>query len=139
MMTDAIVAEALAPGSSTAASSAAPGAALKFQQAYSQAVARLDGSASAATNVAIQFSNGGLQAAASSSQLPGILNPLLNLNVDSARLATSAGAAEQAELKPSELMMLTMRSHEFLFNCELVANVANRSSDGLQQLFRQQS
>jgi hypothetical protein len=32
-----------------------------------------------------------------------------------------------------------MRSHEFLFHCELVANVANRSSDGMQQLFRQQS
>jgi hypothetical protein len=42
-------------------------------------------------------------------------------------------------LKPSELMMLTMRSHEFLFHCELTANVANRSSDGMQQLFRQQS
>ena len=31
------------------------------------------------------------------------------------------------------------RSFEFLFACELTSNVANRSSDGLSQLFRQQS
>jgi hypothetical protein len=79
-------------------------------------------------------------AANATSPAASILNPLLNLNGDSMRLAQhSTQAAAQAELRPSDLMMLTMRSHEFMFHCEFVANVANRSSDGVQQLFRQQS
>ncbi len=63
----------------------------------------------------------------------------MNLNSSSTRLAERSGRMALADMKPSELMMLTMRSHEFLFNCQLVANVANRSSDGVQQLFKQQS
>lgn len=69
----------------------------------------------------------------------GLLGPLLNLNTDSARLAETAGEAAAREMRPGELMMLTVQSHEFLFHCQLVSNVANRSADGVQQLFRQQS
>ncbi len=69
----------------------------------------------------------------------GLLGPLLNLNTHSAQLATSANQAAATEMRPSELMMLTVQSHEFLFHSQLVANVANRSADGVQQLFRQQS
>lgn len=72
-------------------------------------------------------------------ELASLLDPLLNLNTHAADLGEQANLADGKELKPSELMMLTMRSHEFLFHCELVSNVANRSSDGMQQLFRQQS
>lgn len=69
-----------------------------------------------------------------------VLNPLFGLNEDSTRLAQQAErASAEQELRPSDLMMLSMRSHEFLFHCELVSNVANRSSDGVQQLFKQQS
>jgi hypothetical protein len=71
--------------------------------------------------------------------LNALLDPLMNLNSSSTRLAERSGRMALADMKPSELMMLTMRSHEFLFNCQLVANVANRSSDGVQQLFKQQS
>ena len=42
------------------------------------------------------------------------------------------------DMSPGDMLMLTVQSHEFLFHCELTANVANRSSDGIQQLFRQQ-
>jgi hypothetical protein len=34
---------------------------------------------------------------------------------------------------------LTVQCHEFMFNCQLTSNIANRTSDGLQQLFRQQA
>ena len=34
---------------------------------------------------------------------------------------------------------MTVKAHEFMFHCQLTANVANRTSDGLQQLFRQQA
>jgi hypothetical protein len=123
MVTDGIIAGHLsagalaAPGRTPTAFSAA-----RFEEAHGQAVARLQEAAPDTSNPAATF-----------------LNPLLNLDASSTRLAETPGLAGLEELKPSQLMMLTMRSHEFLFNCQLVANVANRSSDGVQQLFRQQS
>ncbi len=48
-------------------------------------------------------------------------------------------AAEQKELTPAEMLKITVHSHQFLFQSELTANVANRTSEGIQQLFRQQS
>ena len=52
-------------------------------------------------------------------------------------MATSMQASGN-EMTPSELVTLTMHSQEFMFHCQLTANVANRTADGLQQLFRQQ-
>ena len=43
------------------------------------------------------------------------------------------------EPTPSDMVLLTVKCHEFLFHAELTSNVANRTSDGVQQLFRQQS
>ena len=42
------------------------------------------------------------------------------------------------ELTPSEIVTLTAKSHEFMFRAQLTTNMANRTADGLQQLFRQQ-
>jgi hypothetical protein len=47
--------------------------------------------------------------------------------------------AEGASVSPSDMVMLSMRCDEFLFHCELTSNAANRGSDGLQELFREQS
>jgi hypothetical protein len=122
MITDGIAAgRALEALSGTSAGPSAQSVE-RFQQAYARA--------SADQNAV----------SADSASASTFLNPLLGLNTESAQLAERAGqAAAQNELRPSELMMLTMRSHEFMFHCELVANVANRSSDGVQQLFRQQA
>lgn len=46
--------------------------------------------------------------------------------------------AEQGDLTPGSMLMLTVKAHEFMFHAELTANVANRSAEGVQQLFRQQ-
>jgi hypothetical protein len=122
MVTDGILASQFVAGSH--GSSATAGGAERFQEAYGRATAQLDATAS----------DQGSSAAAA------LLNPLLGLNSDSVQLAQQADkAASLEELKPSALMELTMQSHEFLFHCELVSNIANRSSDGVQQLFRQQS
>jgi hypothetical protein len=124
MMTDGIsVSSMLAPLSGGGASGATfTESAAKFQGAYERAATRIDSAGpSANTNPS------------------SLLDPLLGLNSGSQSLAAQATKAMGADMKPSELMMLTMRSHEFLFNCQLVTNIANRSSDGLQQLFRQQS
>ena len=52
--------------------------------------------------------------------------------------ATTAKAAG-ASMTPSEIVQLTVRCQEFMFHCQLTSNIANRTSDGVQQLFRQQS
>ncbi len=53
-----------------------------------------------------------------------------------AELFRSGGAHN---LTPGDMLMITMHAHEFLFHSQMTANVANRTSDGVQQLFRQQS
>jgi hypothetical protein len=50
-----------------------------------------------------------------------------------------AKAGDAEAMKPKDMLMLSVHAHEFLFHCELTSNVANRTSDGIQQLFRQQS
>jgi hypothetical protein len=122
MMTDGIIAAQLSGSGIGASSGIGANHAQRFQEAYNAAASRID-----ATSLD-----------SSSNGVASLLNPLLNLNSESLRMTQNADRAAQTEMKPSELMQLTMRSHEFLFHCELVANVANRSSDGMQQLFRQQ-
>lgn len=46
--------------------------------------------------------------------------------------------ASNGELTPGEIVQLTMKCQEFMFQCQLTSNIANRSADGVQQLFRQQ-
>ena len=48
-------------------------------------------------------------------------------------------SSTNGELMPSQMFEMTMQAHKFLFQSQLTSNVANRTSDGVQQLFRQQS
>ena len=50
-----------------------------------------------------------------------------------------AASAKGADMTPGEVVNLTMKCHEFMFHCQLSSSIANRTSDGIQQLFRQQS
>lgn len=63
------------------------------------------------------------------------------VNGQASSLAQHAKAAEAkgAAVTPGEMINLTVQCHEFMFSCQLTSNIANRTSDGLQQLFRQQS
>lgn len=63
----------------------------------------------------------------------------LNGGADKIESMSQILTANGADLTPGEMIQLTMRSHQFLFTAQLTSNVANRSSDGIQQLFRQQS
>ncbi len=73
--------------------------------------------------------------------LNALFKPLEHINSQAAELATQARVAqtEGRALTPSEMVLLTVKCHEFMFHCQLTANVANRTSDGLQQLFKQQA
>ncbi len=70
-----------------------------------------------------------------------LMRPFDHINGEAVALARDAKAASLAgrELTPGELVQLTVRCQEFMFHCQLTSNIANRTSDGLQQLFRQQS
>ena len=79
--------------------------------------------------------------AAASESMQALFKPLEHINAEAVSLHEHAEAAMAAgtEMTPGEMVMLTVRAHEFLFHSQLTANVANRASDGLQQLFRQQA
>lgn len=70
-----------------------------------------------------------------------ILSALESLNGGAERIESMSHSltAGSSDFTPGEMIQLTMRAHQFLFTAQLTSNVANRSSDGIQQLFRQQS
>ncbi len=70
----------------------------------------------------------------------GMMNALESVNGEASQLAAHAKAAEASglQMSPGEMVMMTVRCQEFMFHCQLTSNIANRTSDGLQQLFRQQ-
>jgi hypothetical protein len=128
------IAAALAPASSAVHAGGAPvqvgyGVSLSdlsgFQQALASAGARLEAQPVAATSEAAKQ----------------LLKPLEQINNEAVKLSADANAAQAGgeSLSPGEIVALTVRSTEFAFHCQLTANIANRTSDGLQQLFRQQS
>lgn len=96
-----------------------------FQQAMSGASARLEAR----------------PVAAPSEGLHKLFSPFESVNGEAARLSADAKAAQAGgkDMSPGEVVALTVRSTEFLFHCQLTANIANRTSDGLQQLFKQQA
>lgn len=71
----------------------------------------------------------------------GMMSALEQVNRQARDVSAYASAvtADGREMTPGEIISLTMRCQEFMFHCQLSSNIANRTSDGLQQLFRQQA
>lgn len=119
-----LVAEAAMQAGGSAPLEATYGTSLGSDAAmFSDSLMRVDKSASAGQGIA-----------------QTLFEPLDNLNNSARELAEYAqsSAASGNELTPSEIVSLTARSQEFMFHAQLTANVANRTADGMQQLFRQQ-
>ena len=78
--------------------------------------------------------------AISSPAMQSLMKPFAHLSSEAAQLSAKAQAISSsgAAMTPGDMIMLTVRCQEFMFHCQLTSNVANRTSDGLQQLFRQQ-
>jgi hypothetical protein len=76
-----------------------------------------------------------------SAGVKAVLNQFDSLNSHASQLGKLADAMGSSgrDLAPSQIIDMTMRCQEMVFQAELTSNVANRSSDGVQQLFRQQS
>ena len=69
-----------------------------------------------------------------------LFRALDGINVQAKSVADYARTAEASggTMTPGEIVQLTMKCQEFAFQCQLTSNIANRSSDGVQQLFKQQ-
>ncbi len=132
----AAVAPPVAPGvAMTGAASPGP----SLQVGYGASLTDLS-----AFNQALSGAGQRLQArpvSAPNAALEAVFRPLEQINTEAAQLSRHAQAAMQSgtDLTPGEMVMLTVKCHEFMFHSQLTANVANRASDGLQQLFRQQA
>ncbi len=72
--------------------------------------------------------------------MQAVFSSLDQVNSQARAVSDFAAQAEASggSLSPGEIVQLTMRCNEFMFQCQLTSNIANRSSDGVQQLFRQQ-
>lgn len=106
----------------------------RFADAYAQAggqVGAAAGNAPAAPAITTEPSQG----------MRMLLSAFENLNGGAKHISqtTQMLSASSKDPTPSELLKMTMECHQFLFKAELTSNVANRTSDGIQQLFRQQS
>ena len=86
----------------------------------------------------------GVSGASQSSAVPpamkGLFNALDQINTEAKSVSDFAANAESSggQLTPGEMVQLTMKCQEFMFQAQLTSNIANRSSDGVSQLFRQQ-
>jgi hypothetical protein len=108
---------------------------------FEQALERARGSAARGLPAAPVTVTAAAHAESASPGMQALFRPLEQINGQAAQLSAQAQAAfdEGRALTPSEMVMLTVKCHEFMFHCQLTANAANRTSDGLQQLFRQQA
>jgi hypothetical protein len=84
--------------------------------------------------------SGASQTGSVSPAMKGMFTALDRINVDAKSVSDYATQAEASggKLTPGEMIQLTMKCQEFMFQAQLTSNIANRSSDGVQQLFRQQ-
>lgn len=73
--------------------------------------------------------------------MKAMLGQIEKVNGEAKSVGEIARAAQAggADMTPGEVVNLTMKCHEFMFHCQLSSSIANRTSDGIQQLFRQQS
>jgi hypothetical protein len=128
-------------GGSTPAAQAGYGVSLNDVAAFDRALTRAQGASQqgwAVGGITVQAQNVNRPPGAG---IQALFKPLEHINAEASALSTQANTAltEGRALTPSEMVLMTVKCHEFMFHCQLTSNVANRTSDGLAQLFRQQS
>jgi len=96
-----------------------------FQQALANASARLEARPVSTPTEAAQLA----------------FKPFDHINNEALQISEASKAAQAAgkDLTPGDMVRLTAQVGEFAFHCQLMASVANKTSDGLSQMFRQQS
>ena len=130
----AAVSATLGPSAGAAAAASAP-AVQAGQAGYGVSLTDLGRFEQAMGSVQARAADGPSQAA------QALMQPFEHINREASSIAAQARQAQAAgkDLSPGEMVMLTVRCQEFSFHAQLLSNMANRMSDGVQQLFRQQS
>jgi hypothetical protein len=126
----------LQPAEPALTGTAAPGAA---NSASVFEVAHFDAAFAAAANTAPAAPHAMQVSAGESQGFRTVMATLDNLNSHAESLGAKALELQHGQFRPSDMLMMTLKAQEFLFHCELTSNVANRTSDGVQQLFREQT
>jgi hypothetical protein len=102
-------------------------------------VSHFDAAFAAAANTAPAAAHTMHVSAGESQGFRTVMATLDNLNGRAESLGSKALQMQHGEFRPSDMLMMTLKAQEFLFHCELTSNVANRTSEGVQQLFREQT
>jgi hypothetical protein len=77
---------------------------------------------------------------AQSQTLRDFIGPLDKINSSTDRfVAASERLALDPNVGPGAMLMTMVGVQRFMLECQLTSSVANRASDGIQELFRQQS
>jgi hypothetical protein len=132
----AYVAPEAATGGAAAARAAAGGFSLQDGAQFEAAMA---GAAAPQGAVSAAAAAGPLSMA-HNDVLKAFFNPLERINNAPDRmLEASRTLAANPDAGPGDMLMTMMSVQKFVFECQITSSVANRTSDGVQELFRQQS
>jgi len=117
-----------------------PQAAAVDVREFAQAMDRAGGAPSVRNEASAQ-AVGNVAPPGESATAKMMVNAFDSLNGTASKIETLSRAmsASATEMTPGQMLEMTMQCHQFLFQSQLTSNVANRTSDGVQQLFRQQS
>lgn len=139
-MIDAIQVAAMDAAANPAAAPALqPQAAAVDVREFAQALERAGGAPAVRNDTGVQAS--GEATAGESATARMMVDAFDSLNGAATKIEklSRAMSASATEMSPGQMLEMTMQCHQFLFQSQLTSNVANRTSDGVQQLFRQQS
>jgi hypothetical protein len=144
MTTEPLAALAVAPAGATAGASAlavAPAGAAFSLNDIARFESFMAGGSAAGAGVARTTSVFPVGAAGlSSTALRDFIGPLDKINSSTERfVATSDRIAQDPNVGPGAMLMTMVNVQRFMLECQLTSSVANRASDGIQELFRQQS
>ena len=75
-----------------------------------------------------------------SSAVKAMFDPLDKINNISENFMFNAETlATKPEISPGDMLMTMVNVQKFMLQCQAASSVANRTSDGIQELFKQQS
>lgn len=140
-MIEAIQVAAMDPAQAAPAASSSmqtPQASAYDVREFTAALERTGGAAAPQQNAAAPIDLAPSQPGEGTRALIAAINNL-NGGAENINAVSMSMSGNIADITPGQMMEMTMKCHQFLFQAELTSNVANRTSDGIQQLFRQQS
>lgn len=136
-MTIEIAAASLLQQATPATGAAAAGGSV--QAGYGVSLTDLGGFQQALANAGVRLEAKPVSAPSHTAEM--VMKPFEHINNEAQQIAAEGQAAQAAgkEITPGQMVLLTAKCQEFMFHAQLMSSVANKTSDGLSQLFRQQS